>query len=361
MTEPGITTRLFGTAPDGREAVEYTLDNGRGVSVSVIPFGGIVTRLECPDREGKRANVVLGFAELTDYLTRNPHFGTLVGRVGNRIAGGRFTIAGTTYQVPLNDGPNSLHGGTPGFGARWWTITPLPPAADGSVALDLTLTSDDGDQGYPGTLRVSVRYTLTPGNEWRIDYEARTDQPTMVNLTHHGYYNLAGHGSALKHRLTLAASHFAAVDATLIPQAIEAVDGTPFDFRQATAIEARLRHGHPQLARGRGYDHHWFIDRGNRREDQLAFAARLEDPASGRLMEVFTTQPGLQFYSGNFLDGQLLGAGGEFYRQGDGVCLETQAPPNTPNWPEGGASTLLTPDAVYRSTTLHRFGTSPAR
>lgn len=356
-----ITTCPFGTMPDGTAVDEYTLDNGRGLSLSVIPFGGIVTRLECPDREGRRANVVLGFSNLHDYLSRNPNFGTLVGRHANRIAGGRITVDGIEHQLPLNDGPNALHGGTPGFGARWWQLTPLPPAADGSVSLDLTLTSEHGDQGYPGTLQVAVRYTLTPANEWRIDYEARTDRPTVVNLTHHGYYNLAGRGSALQHRLTLAASHFAAVDATLIPIAREAVDGTPFDFRQATAIDARLRQAHPQLTCGRGYDHHWFIDRGERRADQLAFAARLEDPASGRQMEVFTTAPGVQFYSGNFLTGQLLGAGGEHYRQGDGVCLETQAPPNAPNWPEGGSSTLLTPDAVFRSSTVHRFGLAPQR
>lgn len=361
LPEPGVRTRRFGTMPDGRPVDEFTLDNGRGLSLAAIPLGGIVTRLECPDREGRRANVVLGFAGLADYLDRHPHFGTLVGRHANRIAGGRLTIDDITYPLSLNDGPHSLHGGAAGFGARWWSISVPPPATDGGVALDLALTSEDGDQGYPGTLQAQVRYTLTPDNAWRIDYQARTDRTTVVNLSHHGYYNLAGHGTALQHRLTLAASQYAVVDNTLIPLALEPVAGTPFDFRQSTPIEARLRQGHPQLARARGYDHHFVLDRGDCGDDELAFAARLEDPASGRQMDIFTTAPGIQFYSGNFLDGRLLGSGGEFYRQGDGLCLETQHPPNAPNWPDGGFSTLLAPDAVFRSSTVHRFGLMPQR
>jgi len=354
--------RPWGATPDGRAVHEHTLDNGRGLSLRTINLGGIVTELNCADRDGRVANVVLGFDNLADYLERNPNFGTLVGRYGNRIDGGRFTLDGEPYRLALNDAAsdfaNALHGGPGGFGKRWWAITPLPPEADGSVALELTLTSDDGDEHYPGRLDVAVRYTLTPANEWRIDYRATTSRATIVNLTHHGYYHLggagAGDGSALDHTLMLNARRFLPVDAGLIPTGIEAVDGTPFDFRRPVRIAERIRSVHPQLMTARGYDHCFVIDRAGR--DGLVQAARLADPASGRVMEIATTEPGLQFYSGNFLDGRLRGAQGRAYRQGDGLCLETQHFPDSPNRAEF-PSTVLRPGETFQSTTVHRFST----
>lgn len=345
--------RVFGQLPDGRAVHEHTLDNGRGLTLRAINLGGIVTALHCPDRQGRSANVVLGFDNLADYVERNPNFGTLVGRYGNRIAGGRFVLDGVTHQLATNDGANTLHGGPGGFGKRWWDITPLPAAADGSVALELALTSDDGDQNFPGRLQVVVRYTLTPGNEWRIDYSATTDRATVVNLTHHGYYNLAGGGSALDHSLVLNASRFVTVDAQLIPTGTAAVEGTPFDFRRTTRIGERIRAGVPQLLVARGYDHNFILDRGG--VQGLVHAAQLADPASGRVMDLWTTEPGVQFYSGNFLDGRLRGGNGQAIRQGDGVCLETQHFPDSPNQPDF-PSTVLRPGATFQSTTVHRFG-----
>ena len=347
-----IAVRDFGHLPDGRVVHEHTLDNGRGLVLRAINYGGIVTAIECPDRTGRSANVVLGFDNLTDYVERNPNFGTLVGRYGNRIAGGRFVLDGEAHQLALNNGSNALHGGPTGYGKRWWSIEPLPVQADGSVALELALSSDNGDEHYPGRLDVTVRYTLTPADEWRIDYRATTSRPTVVNLTHHGYYNLAGGGSALDQVLTLHASRFLPVDATLIPTGIAEVDGSPFDFRAATRIGERIRGGAEQLLRAQGYDHCWAIDR--RGCDGLVPAARLADPVSGRVMEIATTEPGIQFYSGNFLDGRLRGSQGQAYRQGDGVCLETQHFPDSPNRPDF-PSTVLRPGETFQSTTVHRY------
>jgi aldose 1-epimerase len=353
MTDRGIATRLYGHLPDGRAVHEYTLANGRGLVLRAINLGGIVTALECPDRDGRSANVVLGFDNLADYAERNPNFGTLVGRYGNRIAGGRFTLDGHTHQLACNNGANALHGGPTGFGKRWWAIEAVPGEPDGSDALELRLTSDEGDEHYPGRLHVTVRYTLTPANEWRIDYRATTTRATVVNLTHHGYYNLAGRGSALRQTLMLNASLYLPVDDTLIPTEIAEVDVTPFDFRETTRIGERIRSGAPQLLAAGGYDHCFVIDRGGDR-DGLVHAARLADPASGRVMDIATTEPGIQFYSGNFLDGRLRGSGGEAYRQGDGVCLETQHFPDSPNRPEF-PSTVLRPGETFQSTTVHRF------
>ena len=351
-SEATVSVRPFGVLPDGREVVEHTLDNGRGLVLKAINFGGIVTSLYCADRDGRSANVVLGFDNLADYIERNPNFGTLVGRYANRIRDGRFVLDGDAHVLARNDGAHALHGGPTGFGKRWWAIAPRPAEADGSVALVLTLSSEDGEEGYPGRLDVEVTYTLTPADEWRIDYRATTNRPTIVNLTHHGYYNLAGGGSALDHELTLNAGRFLSVDATLIPTAIAEVEGTPFDFRRPTPVAARIRSGAPQLMLARGYDHCWVIDGGGRGD--LVPAARLADPVSGRVMEIETTEPGIQFYSGNFLDGRLRGSGGEAYRQGDGVCLETQHYPDSPNRPEF-PSTVLRPGETFQSTTVHRF------
>lgn len=333
------------TAPAPRE---YTLDNGAGLSLSAIERGGSVTALRVPDRHGRVANVVLGLPTLAAYEGPHPHLGAIVGRYANRIAQGRFTIDGSVVQLPTNDGPNTLHGGPRGFGTRAWDITPLPPAADGSVALELRLASEDGDQGFPGRLEVTVRYTLTRAMEWRITYEARCDRTTVVNLSHHAYFNLAGGGSALDHRLAIAASRYCTVDAALIPQDLAPVDDTPFDFRAPAAVGARIREPHPQLLRARGYDHNWVLD-----GEGLRLAATLEDPVSGRVMEVRTTAPGLQFYSGNFLDGSLAGRDGAL-RQGDGLCLETQSFPDAPNRPDF-PSTLLRPGETWTSTTVYHF------
>jgi aldose 1-epimerase len=327
---------------------QYTLDNGAGLSLSAIALGGIVTGLWVPDRKGTQANVVLGLPTLADYETRNPHFGTIVGRYANRIARGRFALDGEAFQLECNDGPNALHGGVHGFGRRAWHV-----AQRSDTVLELRLASEDGDQGYPGHLDVRVTYTLTPANEFRIDYEARCDRATVVNLSHHDYFNLAGGGSILDHSLTIAAGRYCPVDEGLIPEGIADVRGTPFDFRRPTRIGERIRELHPQLLRARGYDHNWVLDGEG---DGLRLAARLEDPASGRVMEVHTTEPGLQFYSGNFLDGTLPGRHGQAIRQGDGLCLETQHFPDSPNRPDF-PSTVLRPGETYASTTVHRFFT----
>ncbi len=350
-----LTERALGRLPDGRAVTEYTLDNGRGLRLSAINLGGIVTALHAPDRDGRSANVVLGLPTLADYAARNPHFGTIVGRYANRIARGRFTVDGVPQQVSVNDGPNTLHGGHRGFGARWWQITSVADTEDGETALELRYTSADGEEGYPGELQVRVRYTLTANNEWRIDYEAVCDRPTVVNLSHHDYFNLAGHGSVLDHELTLRASRFMPVDATRIPEGVAAVDGTPFDFRAATRIGERIRDSHAQLVRARGYDHNWVLDRD---AGGLAWAARLAHAGSGRVMDVHTTEPGVQFYSGNFLDGTLVGVSGALIRQGDGLCLETQHFPDSPNHPDF-PSTVLRPGDTFCSTTVHRFGIAP--
>ncbi|MCW5631717.1 MAG: galactose mutarotase [Rubrivivax sp.] len=351
----GVTVRPFGRLADGREVDEYTLDNGRGLRLRAINLGGIVTAIECPDREGRHANVVLGFDDLAGYAAPHPHFGTLVGRYANRIARARFELDGETHQLVPNDGPNALHGGAEGFGRRWWAIEPLPPVGDTAAGIVLRLTSEDGDGHYPGRLDVEVRYTLGTDDTWRIDYQAVTSRATVLNLTHHGYFNLAGGGTAMDHHLALASSRYLEIDAALIPRGMALVAGTPFDFREAQPIGARIRTAHPQLLAAGGYDHCFVIDRPGRHG--LARAATLEDPRSGRCLDIETTEPGLQFYSGNFLDGRLGGRGGCAYRQGDAVCLETQHFPDAPNRPEF-PSTVLRPGEVFRSSTVHRFRTA---
>ncbi|MCR6478234.1 galactose mutarotase [Variovorax sp. ZS18.2.2] len=351
-----ITSREYGRMPDGRVVTEYTLDNGRGLRFCAINHGGIVTALHVPDRHGNGANIVLGLPSLDDYLKPHPHFGTIVGRYANRIAAGRFVLDGTTYQVGLNDGANSLHGGPKGFGTRFWEIAPVSAEdARGDVAIELRYTSVDGEEGYPGEVQLTVRYTLSATqNIWRIDYRAETDKPTVLNLSHHDYFNLAGSGHVMDHRLTIPASRFCPVDAQLIPLGTAEVSTTPFDFRTPTLIGERIREGHEQLLRAHGYDHNWVLDRKDDGLAGLAMAARVEHEASGRVMEVHTTEPGVQFYSGNFLDGSLMGSQGASLRQGDGLCLETQHYPDSPNQP-GFPSTVLRPGEVFRSITEHRF------
>jgi len=348
----------YGHLPDGQVVREYTLTNGQGLQLTAITLGGIVTGLWVPDAQGLSANVVLGFDNLDDYVHRNPSFGIIVGRYGNRIAGASFELDGEHHTLGRNDGPNCLHGGTEGFGHRLWSAEPVAARLGEAEALEFSYTSPHGEQGFPGELKVNVRYAISAtDNSWRIDYEATTDRATVVNLTHHDYFNLAGDGSVLRHRLTIPASRYSEVDERLIPQRHVPVEGTPFDFRQPTTIAARIRHAHPQLLRAKGYDHNWLLD-GPCDAEGLRMAATLEDPHSGRRMVIATSEPSMQFYSGNFLDGSLAGPRGRIYRQGDGLCLETQHNPDSPHheassdWP----STVLRPGKVFRSTTIHRFG-----
>jgi aldose 1-epimerase len=356
---PSTSVEPFGTAPDGSAVERWTLANG-DITMQVLTWGGVIQTLEAPDAHGDVDNVVLGFADLAGYVSdEDPYFGSLIGRYGNRIAGGSFTLDGTTYELPLNNGPNTLHGGPTGFDDQVWEATDV--SDDEVAALQLDLVSPDGDQGFPGTLTTTVTYTLDAESRLTVHYEATTDAPTVVNLTQHTYWNLAGEGSGTiyDHELQINASGFTPVDDTLIPTGeIAPVEGTPFDFREPTAIGARIRDNHPQLLFGQGYDHNWALDResngareGSDAEDPLEEAAVLHDPQSGRTLTILTTEPGLQFYSGNFLDGTLVGTSGRIYRQSDGLALETQHFPDSPNQPSF-PSTELRPGEVYDSTTV---------
>lgn len=349
----GLQKEPFGTLADGTAVERYTMTNANGVEVSLLTYGGIVTAIRVPDRTGKRDNVVLGFSKLEDYVAQNPYFGTITGRYANRIASGRFTIEGREYQLAVNNGPNALHGGKAGFDKKVWQAREAS-AADG-IAVALAYRSPDGEEGYPGNLDVRVTYTLTDADELRIDYHATTDRPTVVNLTNHSYFNLAGDGSGdvLGHELHLNASAYTPVDATLIPTGtIAKVEGTPFDFRAPKPIGRDIRDGDEQLVRGHGYDHNFVLDQPQ--PGALVLAARVREPATGRVLEVRTTEPGVQLYTGNFLDGTLVGAAGKIYRMSDGFCLETQHFPDSPNQPNF-PSTLLRPGEEFTSTTVYRF------
>ncbi|GHH17767.1 aldose epimerase family protein [Streptomyces rubradiris] len=343
---------LFGTLADGTKVHRWSLENG-GTRMKVLSYGGAVQALELPDRHGRYANVVAGFGDLADYAAKSPYFGALIGRYGNRIDAGRFTLDGKPYQLDVNDGGNSLHGGARGFDKRVWDVEPFTEGTD--VGLRLRYTSADGEMGYPGTLRTQVTYTLTRHGDWRIDYEATTDKATVVNLTSHVYWNLAGEGSGSieDHELSIAAARYTPTDAGLIPTGeLARVAGTPFDFRHAKPVGRDLRAGHEQLVLAKGYDHNWVLDKGITARPE--HVATLRDPHSGRTLKIATDQPGLQFYSGNFLDGTLTGTSGRTYRQGDALCLETQHFPDSPNHPEF-PSTVLRPGRTYRTTTIHRF------
>jgi aldose 1-epimerase len=311
-----------------------------------------------PDRTGQRANIALGFAGLAGWETNNlPYFGALIGRFGNRIAGGQFTLDGAQYSLPINNGPNSLHGGLGGFDKQIWAARPRGGADEDT--LELTYTSPDGEEGYPGALTTTVTYTLTRENALRIAYHAVTDRPTVVNLTHHGYWNLLGEGQGTiyGHELQINASRYTPTDAGLIPTGeLAPVAGTPFDFRRPKVIGPGQRSDHPQIVMGRGYDHNWVLDRPAAGDTSLIQAARLYEPVTGRTLEVWTTEPGVQFYAGNFLDGSIYGAGGRAYRQSDGLALETQHFPDSPNH-ANFPSTVLRPGSAYVSTTEFRFGT----
>jgi aldose 1-epimerase len=350
-----ITRQAWGRTTAGVAVDRYTL-SANGMRVRILTYGGILQSIETPDRRGRSANVTLGFDNLRDYETKSPYFGCITGRYANRIAKGQFTLDGVQYRLPINNDPNSLHGGTVGFDKHVWQATPMT-TKDG-VELRLRFTSPDGDQGYPGELTATVTYTLTDDRAIRMDYLATTSKPTVVNLTNHAYFNLAGEGSGTidGHQLMLNASRYTPVDSTLIPTgAIDPVAGTPMDFRRATAIGARNRDGFPQLVIGRGYDHNWALDRRDDTYTRLELAARATDPGSGRQLTVLTTEPGIQFYGGNFLDGTLVGTSGRVYRQGDGFALETQHYPDSPNH-ANFPSTVLRPGQTYRTTTIYQFG-----
>ena len=350
-----VRREVFGTIPNGPVVHRYTLTNGHGMEVKLITYGGAIQSLKVPDRRGRMANVTLGFSTLEGYLqTGNPYFGCITGRYANRIANGRFTLDGVTYQLARNNGPNHLHGGIVGFDKIVWDAEVV--RTDDSVGVRFHYLSPDGDEEYPGALDTTVTYTLNNRNALRMRYQATTDAATIVNLTNHAYWNLAGEGSGdiNDHELLLKASHYTPVDPTLIPTgAIDPVAGTPLDFTDSTRIGARIRNSHPQLLIGRGYDHNWVLDRHG---SGLELAARLTDPRSGRVLEVLTDQPGIQFYSGNFLDGTLVGTSGRMYRQGDGLALETQHFPDSPNH-DNFPSTVLRPGEEYDTTTIYRFST----
>ncbi|MGN6484920.1 MAG: aldose epimerase family protein [Thermomicrobiales bacterium] len=361
-TIPGIAQSAFGTTtPKGAaspvEWEQYTLTNDNGMAVTILTYGAIIQSLTVPDRDGKPANVVLGFDNADDYVAKSPYFGAIVGRYANRIAKGTFTLDGQTYTLPINNDPNSLHGGDTGFDKQIYAARPF--TADDGPALELSRTSPDGEEGYPGALAYAVTYTLTKDNVLRIAYTATTDKATVVNLSNHSYFNLAGEGSGAitDHVLHLNASHYTPVDETLIPTGeIAPVAGTPFDFTTPKAIGQDLRDGRdPQIVIGRGYDHNFVLDRAEG-DDALALVARVEDPSSGRVLEVHSTEPGVQFYSGNFLDGTFAGTSGKVYRQTDAFALETQHFPDSPNQPSF-PSTVLKPGETFTSTTEWRFST----
>ncbi len=344
-----VEKKLFGKMPDGTDVNLYTLTNANGMQAGIIEYGGAVASLTAPDRTGKFADVVLGMDDLDGYRNQTAYFGALIGRYGNRIGHGRFKLDGKTYTLPKNNGENTLHGGNAGFDKKLWTVKEAQ-SADGP-AIELTYVSKDGEEGFPGTLNARVVYTLTNNNELKIDYEATTDKDTVVNLTNHSYFNLAADGGdILQHQVMINADRFTPVDAGLIPTGeLKAVKGTPFDFTQSTAIGARIDAKDDQLVKGKGYDHNWVLNGGS----GLVKAAEVYEPKTGRVMEVMTTEPGLQFYTGNFLDGTLKAKGHVIPFRG-GLCMETQHFPDSPNKPSF-PSTELKPGQTYKTTTVYRF------
>ena len=359
-TEQRMTLQkeAFGKTEAGEEVEMYTMKNAGGMEAEIITYGGIVVSLKTADRTGKFADVVLGFDSLDGYLKSHPYFGALIGRYGNRIAKGSFTLNGVKYTLARNNGENHLHGGVKGFDKVVWKARDV--STPEAQRLELSYLSKDGEEGYPGNLSVTVTYTLTSGNELRIDYSATTDKDTVVNLTNHSYFNLAGQGEGdvHGHLMTINADKFTPVDAGLIPTGeLRSVEGTPFDFRKPTAIGARISGKDAQLAAGKGYDHNFVLTGGG---GTMALAARVMEPVSGRVMEVLTTEPGVQFYTGNFLDGTLRGKGGKVYQQRYGFCLETQHFPDSPNRP-GFPSVVLKAGGRYETATVYRFSTAPAQ
>jgi aldose 1-epimerase len=347
MSSMNITKSPFGTLPDGSPVELYTLTNKNGLKARLMTYGATLVSLELPDRNGVFADCVLGYDSLDGYVKNSPYFGAIVGRYGNRIAKGKFTLDGKTYSLAVNNGANHLHGGVRGFDKVVWAAAPVQEA--GVVGVQFSYLSKDGEEGYPGNLDVTVVYTLTDADELNISYEATTDKPTVVNLTHHSYYNFTGgRRDVLGHELMLAADRYTPVDEGLIPTGILApVAGTPMAFTAPTAIGARI------AAVAGGYDHNYVLNGG---AGAMALAARVYEPESGRIMEISTVEPGIQFYSGNFLDGTIAGKGGRIYGRHWGFCLETQHFPDSPNRP-AFPSTVLRPGETYKTTTTHKFST----
>ena len=347
-----IKKAAFGTTPDGKPVDVYTLTNSHGLEARIMNFGGIVLSLRVPDRNGKLDDVVLGFDNLEPYLTNDPHFGSIIGRYANRIANGKFTLDGVEYTLPKNNGPNTLHGGVKGFDKALWQAEPSESGK--GVALVLRYTSKDGEEGFPGNLKTKVTYTLTDSDELAIDYEATTDEATPVNLTSHGYFNLAGQGTGdvLAHELLINADRFTPVDTNLIPTGeSRPVKGTPLDFTKTNPIGARINDNYEQLVLAHGYDHNFVI---NRKGQGLELAARVHEPSTGRMLEIHTTEPGVQFYSANFLDGTITGKQGRVYKQHYAFCIETQHFPDSPNH-SSFPSTILRPGQTYHSRTVYKF------
>jgi aldose 1-epimerase len=345
-----VTQQSFGKTKEGTGVSLFTLRNAQGAEARISNYGGIVVSLKVPDRDGKFGDVVLGYDSLDDYLTETPYFGALIGRYGNRIARGRFTLDGQTYKLATNNYPNALHGGIKGFDKVVWQ--PMILASADGPSLKLSYLSKDGEEGFPGNLSVTVVYTLLEDNALRVDYTAVTDKDTVVNLTQHSYFNLAGKGDILGHVVMMPADKFTPVDSTLIPTGeLRPVEGTPFDFRHATAIGARINQDDEQLKFGKGYDHNWVF---NKQVGEFTRMARVLEPTTGRVLEVFSTEPGLQFYSGNFLDGTLKGKGGWVYQFRNGFCMEPQHFPDSPNQPQF-PSVVLKPGQTYKNLIVYKF------
>ncbi|MDH6262024.1 aldose epimerase family protein [Bradyrhizobium sp. BR13661] len=353
MVGAKVTKDVFGTLPDGRSVERIVLRGEGGFEARIITHGAVIQALIAPDAKGRYDDVVLGHDAFAGYLAERKFFGATVGRYANRIANGQFALDGETFRLPINNGPNALHGGLDGFDRKLWDIAGIDDGA--SPAVTLTYTSPHGEENYPGKLDVILTYRVTGPTELSLTMEARTDRPTIVNLTNHSFFNLEGAMSGtsiLDHKLTVAAEHFLAIDpiAIPLPESPRAVAGTAFDFREAHAVGARIRENDQQLRNGKGYDHTYCLAR----DGKLALAARLEAPLSGRIMELFTDQPGLQVYSGNYLDGSISGKGGKLIRQSDALCLEPHIWPNAPNRPDF-PSPRLDPGGVYRHHTVYRF------
>jgi len=351
MSEAAVTSAPFGKTPAGVAVRIYTMRNGSGMEARILDYGGTIVSLTAPDRSGHYGDVVLGFDSLDGYLkANNPYFGALIGRYGNRIARGRFALGGVTYELATNNGPNTLHGGKVGFDKVVWKVT--KSGVYDTPQLELSYLSHDGEEGYPGNLQVTALYTLTRDNTLRLDYTAVTDKATPVNLTQHSYFNLRGHGDILAHVLQIPASRFTPVDGTLIPTGeLRPVDGTPFDFRQPTPIGARIDKTDEQLTNGKGYDHNWVLDKP---VGKLGVVATVYEPETGRVLEVSSTEPGLQFYSGNFLDGSNAGKRGVAYARRSGLALEPQHFPDSPNH-ANFPTVILKPGETYRHTIVYKF------
>ncbi len=351
-SHPPITKADFGKTADGTPVEIYTLQNANGAEAKIMTYGGIVQSLSMPDKNGKMADVVLGYDNLQGYIDKTPYFGALIGRYGNRIGGAQFTLEGKTYTLATNNGPNSLHGGLVGFDKVVWTARPL--ATTHGPALILTYLSKDGEEGFPGNLLITAIYSLRDDNALELQFTAKTDQPTVVNLTHHSYFNLAGQGNGdiLGHVVYINADKTTPVDSTLITTGEFAdVTGTPFDFRTPTAVGARINDTNTVLQYGPGYDHNWVV---NKPLGQLGLAARVKEPTSGRVMEVWSDEPGVQFYAGNFLDGTITGKGGAVYQIHTGFCLEPQHYPDSPNKPNF-PSVVLLPGQTFHNTIIYKF------